>query len=254
MFLFTTASKTTLRPTQPPIRWVPGTLSLETKRLGPEADHSPPSRVIYCVELYLHSPNTTSWRGAHLKAQWQFYLTFTLHVSNFISWKRSEVIDFELIVELHVCFHMSELFPCISRGRVCCVPFVPPPRNVWTVSGHVWIKAKILPLAIINVPRIHDIWLSLLFSQDLQFTMQNMEILTQVMHPKNHLTWILLHIQQRILFHFRWSIIIVKTVQALRWSRGTRPPPASPERSVAVLHHIPSVSFLLLSLHHNLNS
>jgi len=26
---------------QPPIQWVPGSLSLEVKRLGPEADHSP---------------------------------------------------------------------------------------------------------------------------------------------------------------------------------------------------------------------
>jgi hypothetical protein len=29
--------------TQPPIQWVPGTLSLGVKRPGREADHSPPS-------------------------------------------------------------------------------------------------------------------------------------------------------------------------------------------------------------------
>jgi hypothetical protein len=29
-------------PTQPPIQWVPGALSLEVKRQGHEADHSPP--------------------------------------------------------------------------------------------------------------------------------------------------------------------------------------------------------------------
>jgi hypothetical protein len=36
------------------------------KRPGREADHSPPSstEVKECVELYLHSPNTPSWRGA----------------------------------------------------------------------------------------------------------------------------------------------------------------------------------------------
>jgi hypothetical protein len=35
-------------------------------RLGREADHSPPSgaEVKECVELYLRSPNTPSWRGA----------------------------------------------------------------------------------------------------------------------------------------------------------------------------------------------
>jgi hypothetical protein len=43
IFLFTTASRTTPGPTQPPIQWVPGAFSLVVKRLGREADHSPPS-------------------------------------------------------------------------------------------------------------------------------------------------------------------------------------------------------------------
>jgi hypothetical protein len=43
IFLFTTMSRTALRPTQPPIQWVPGALSLGVKWLGHEADHSPPS-------------------------------------------------------------------------------------------------------------------------------------------------------------------------------------------------------------------
>jgi hypothetical protein len=42
IFLFQ-ASRTALGPTQPPIQWVPGALSLGVKRLGREADHSPPS-------------------------------------------------------------------------------------------------------------------------------------------------------------------------------------------------------------------
>jgi len=33
----------TLGPTQPPIQWVPGSVSLGVKRPGREADHSPPS-------------------------------------------------------------------------------------------------------------------------------------------------------------------------------------------------------------------
>jgi hypothetical protein len=47
-----------LRPTQPPVQWVPGALSLGVKQLGCEADHSPPSsaEVKECLELYLHFP------------------------------------------------------------------------------------------------------------------------------------------------------------------------------------------------------
>jgi hypothetical protein len=68
-FLFTTASRTALGPTQPPIQWVPEALFLGVERPGSEADHSPPSSadVKECVELYLYFPNTPSWRGARLK-------------------------------------------------------------------------------------------------------------------------------------------------------------------------------------------
>jgi hypothetical protein len=45
IFLFTTASRMVLRPTQPPIQWVPGALSLGVKRPGSEADHSLPTSV-----------------------------------------------------------------------------------------------------------------------------------------------------------------------------------------------------------------
>jgi hypothetical protein len=41
IFLFTTASRTALEPTQPPIQWVSRALPLEVKRAGCEADYSP---------------------------------------------------------------------------------------------------------------------------------------------------------------------------------------------------------------------
>jgi hypothetical protein len=64
-FLFTTASRTALGPTQTPVQWVRGTVSLGVKRPECEADRSPPAsaEVKECVELYLH-PNTPSWRRA----------------------------------------------------------------------------------------------------------------------------------------------------------------------------------------------
>jgi hypothetical protein len=40
---FTTVSRQDLGSTQPPLQWVSGALSLEVKRPGREADHSPPS-------------------------------------------------------------------------------------------------------------------------------------------------------------------------------------------------------------------
>jgi hypothetical protein len=43
IFLFTTASRTALGSTQPPIQWVPGAIFLGVKRPVREAGHSPPS-------------------------------------------------------------------------------------------------------------------------------------------------------------------------------------------------------------------
>jgi hypothetical protein len=41
IFLFSTASRPVLGPTQSPVQWVPGSLSLAGKRPGREANHSP---------------------------------------------------------------------------------------------------------------------------------------------------------------------------------------------------------------------
>jgi hypothetical protein len=51
---------------------------------GREADHFPPSsaEVKEWVELYLHSPNTPSWRDAQLGvAQGQLYLLWRMGTS-----------------------------------------------------------------------------------------------------------------------------------------------------------------------------
>jgi hypothetical protein len=40
-FLSSTSSRPVLGPTQPPVQWLPGALSLGVKRPGREADHAP---------------------------------------------------------------------------------------------------------------------------------------------------------------------------------------------------------------------
>jgi hypothetical protein len=42
IFPYSTAFRPALGPTQPPTKWVPGTISPGVKRQRPEADHSPP--------------------------------------------------------------------------------------------------------------------------------------------------------------------------------------------------------------------
>jgi len=44
IFLFTIVSRTALGPSQPPVQWVLGVLSLGVKRPVREADHQPPCR------------------------------------------------------------------------------------------------------------------------------------------------------------------------------------------------------------------
>jgi len=76
VFLFAPASRPALGPIQFPTQWVPGAHSLGVKLLVREADNSPPSSAeVECVELYLHSSISSSWRGAQLKHRDNF--TFT---------------------------------------------------------------------------------------------------------------------------------------------------------------------------------
>jgi hypothetical protein len=81
-FLFTTASRTDLGPSQPPIQWVP-----RIKRLRRGADHLLPSSVeVKWVELYPHSPNTPPRRGAQLikkhSDNFTFTFSFTFPITN----------------------------------------------------------------------------------------------------------------------------------------------------------------------------
>jgi hypothetical protein len=63
------------------------------KRPGREADHSPPSsaEVKEWAELYLHFPNTPSWRGAQLK-----------HRDNFTFMQYCIFIDISFVSEMNI--------------------------------------------------------------------------------------------------------------------------------------------------------
>jgi hypothetical protein len=56
--------------------------SLGVKRPGRKTDQSPPSsaKVKECLELYIHFPNTPSWRGAQFKTKHRDNFTFYLTV------------------------------------------------------------------------------------------------------------------------------------------------------------------------------
>jgi len=56
MFLFTTASRTALGPTQPPIQGVPGTLSLGVNRPGRQANSHPSSAEVKNACSYTSTP------------------------------------------------------------------------------------------------------------------------------------------------------------------------------------------------------
>jgi hypothetical protein len=65
IFLFSTASRLALGPTQHPIQWVPGALSLGVKRPGSESDHSPPSSTEFKIGGAVSPlPHMYLWRGA----------------------------------------------------------------------------------------------------------------------------------------------------------------------------------------------
>jgi hypothetical protein len=65
--------KPALGPTQPPVQWVSGTLSLGIRQLGHEADSSPPfSTEVKNVWSYASTPVTSSWHGTQLNSGYIF--------------------------------------------------------------------------------------------------------------------------------------------------------------------------------------
>jgi len=105
IFLFTTASRPALGPTQPPIQYVPGALSLGVKRPGREVDHLPPS-------------------NDEIKNAWSYTSIFPEHV--FTGWCIIKHIDFTFI------HYWTSWTVCSSA--------LPSPLDVWEIcpeaKGH----------------------------------------------------------------------------------------------------------------------
>ena len=107
-------SRPALRPTQPPVQWVPG-LSWGVKRPGRGADHPPPPK---CrgherVELYLYSPSGPSWPVLG----WNFYLyhpKFTFFHSVWMC--SSRYLCHTAIISVH-----SIKQPVVVRDTMCSV-------------------------------------------------------------------------------------------------------------------------------------
>jgi hypothetical protein len=74
IFLFTTTARMALGPTQPPIQWIPGALSLGAKWLGHEADHSLSSSADKNMWSYTSTPQYASMAWCSVEAQGLLYL------------------------------------------------------------------------------------------------------------------------------------------------------------------------------------
>jgi hypothetical protein len=104
IFLFTTASRMALGPTQPPIQWVPGALSLGDKAAGAWS-WTPPSsaKVKECVELYLHFPICLHAVVLSFKRKHKYNFTFTLPLPMTITNSLHKVHKLNSYRRDHVC-------------------------------------------------------------------------------------------------------------------------------------------------------
>jgi hypothetical protein len=150
IFLFTTASRTALWPTQPPIQWVPGALSLGEKRPAREADHSPPSSVeiirhldtISAMDLPIYFTLELNFYTFYKKTYWECSIYFH---NKYVSTRAFEkFVDSPYYSESELCgsavtVSFSKYLPWQAMhflqrsthfSKTCCRPFAASFRRI----------------------------------------------------------------------------------------------------------------------------
>jgi hypothetical protein len=97
IFLFTTASETAVGPTQPPIQWVPGALSLGVKWPRREADHSALSSAdVNNAWSYTSTPQYVfmAWCLVKHRDNFTFYDLRLPHISQFLFHNRNRSLPY----------------------------------------------------------------------------------------------------------------------------------------------------------------
>jgi hypothetical protein len=148
ILLFCTASILALRPTHPPIQWVPGALSPGVKWLRCEADHSPPSAEVKYVWCYTPPPTRC-----------QLYLLFFL----LIFWRVSGVsthfgwcLFLSTVVPISCWFlYTCKIYNFLGKSEsIYCW------ANFWTHLSHVFLLIKRSPRLDTNMKNAR-IWLTI---------------------------------------------------------------------------------------------
>jgi hypothetical protein len=117
--IFSESSRPALRPTQPPIQWVPWALSLGIKRPGREADHSPPiSAEVKKTWVYISTPAYAfialcliKHRDNFTFLRWFEFLSFSSHQISSKSVIWFERWNGNTVGMLHLLTYINIFFP-----------------------------------------------------------------------------------------------------------------------------------------------
>jgi hypothetical protein len=126
IFLFATACRPALGPTQSPIQWVPGTLSPSVKRPVREADHLPPSSTeVKNAWRYTSTPSYVfmTWCLVQYRMRLHIVDNFTLRylTSPHLCAYSLQVSILYLFQEGMFCWVVPSCQQLVANRTLCCV-------------------------------------------------------------------------------------------------------------------------------------